>query len=213
MIKVLVIGASGRVGKKLCQRLLNEGHQVFGTTRKEEKLFNEDNYTQVNLDLSDSLEEVKRNTPEGLDAFIFVSGSRGENLLQVDLHGAIQSMKVAQELGVKRYIMLSSIFSLAPEKWQGPARESLYDYMIAKHYADQWLIHQTDLDYTILQPGGLTEKDGSGKIEVNVNSAGENSIENVANTLYSILNQENTVGKVISMKDGEEDIEQAISNI
>lgn len=210
-MRVLVIGASGRVGKKLCKRLLNEGHQVFGTTRKDEKLFEEDNYTQVNLDLSDPLEEVKHNTPEGLDAFIFVSGSRGKNLLQVDLHGAVQSMKVAQQLGVKRYIMLSSIFSLAPEQWKGPARESLYDYMIAKHYADQWLIEQTDLDYTILQPGGLTEKDGSGKIEVNVNSAGENSIENVANTLYTILKRDNTIGKVIPMKDGDQDIEKAIS--
>ena len=121
-------------------------------------------------------------------------------------------MKAAEDLGVGRYVMLSSIFSLDPSQWKGPARESLFDYMIAKHYADLWLIDNTDLNYTILQPGGLKEIEGSRKIDVDVKSAGENSIENVAHTLLEILKNDNTIKKVISMKDGEQPIEEAVAN-
>ncbi|QNL48803.1 hypothetical protein H8S90_18825 [Olivibacter sp. SDN3] len=40
-----------------------------------------------------------------------------------------------------------------------------------KHYADQWLL-STALNYTILQPGTLEEKKGSGMITVNVENPG-----------------------------------------
>jgi len=185
-MKVLVIGASGRVGKILSGLLLSKQHQVIGTTRKKEPLFEDQNYEQISLDLTEELSVIKDTLPKGLDAICFVSGSRGENLLQVDLDGAIKTMKAAEDLGVGRYVMLSSIFSLDPSQWKGPARESLFDYMIAKHYADLWLIDNTDLNYTILQPGGLKEIEGSRKIDVDVKSAGENSIENVAHTLLEI---------------------------
>ncbi len=211
-MKVLVIGASGRVGKILSGLLLSKQHQVIGTTRKKEPLFEDQNYEQISLDLTEELSVIKDTLPKGLDAICFVSGSRGENLLQVDLDGAIKTMKAAEDLGVGRYVMLSSIFSLDPSQWKGPARESLFDYMIAKHYADLWLIDNTDLNYTILQPGGLKEIEGSRKIDVDVKSAGENSIENVAHTLLEILKNDNTIKKVISMKDGEQPIEEAVAN-
>ena len=211
-MKVLIIGASGRVGKILSGLLLSKQHQVIGTTRKKEPLFEDQNYEQISLDLTEELSVIKDTLPKGLDAICFVSGSRGENLLQVDLDGAIKTMKAAEDLGVGRYVMLSSIFSLDPSQWKGPARESLFDYMIAKHYADLWLIDNTDLNYTILQPGGLKEIEGSRKIDVDVKSAGENSIENVAHTLLEILKNDNTIKKVISMKDGEQPIEEAVAN-
>ena len=35
-MKILVIGASGRVGKDLVNRLLADNHQVIGTTRQQQ---------------------------------------------------------------------------------------------------------------------------------------------------------------------------------
>ncbi|MEM0991675.1 MAG: NAD(P)H-binding protein [Bacteroidota bacterium] len=208
---ILVIGASGRVGNQLTAKLLQANHRVVGTTRQEKQLFEDPNYSQINLDLLGSTAAIEANIPEGIEAIYFVSGSRGKDLLQVDLHGAVKTMKAAARKKVKRYILLSTVFALRPASWQDNLPEEMFDYYIAKHYADDWLIHHADLNYTILQPSALTEEQGSGKIVTNVEEAGENSIENVATTLFEVLNHPNAYHKVISMKDGEVPIKEAIT--
>lgn len=149
----------------------------------------------------------------GVDAVYFVSGSRGKNLLQIDLHGAIKTMQAAEKARVKRYILLSSVFALQPEHWNESFLSNLTDYNIAKHYADLYLTTQTNLDYTILQPGALKEELGTGKIETNVTSPGSNSIANVVDTLVVILANDSTIGKVILMHDGGTPINDAIHQI
>lgn len=206
-MNILVIGASGRVGQQLVEGLLQDQHKVTGTTRKKEKLFDAPNYQQTKLDLTAGLKEIEAAIPKETEAVYFVSGSRAKDILQVDLHGAVKTMKAAENKSIKRYIMLSGLFSLEPEKWT-----SLIDYYIGKHFADLWLMNQTDLNYTIVQPGALTETKGSGKIAVNVDQSGENAIENVANTLKEVLDRTNTFKKVIPMLDGDTPIAEAIAN-
>ncbi len=204
-MNILVIGASGRVGGKLVEALLKDHHQVTGTTRKKEKLFEDSNYNQISMDLTADLKEIEAEIPEGTEAIYFVSGSRGKDLLKVDLHGAVKTMQAAEKKGIKRYIMLSAIFSLEPEKWT-----VIKDYFTGKYFADQWLIHRTNLNYTILQPGSLTEHEGSGKIQLDVAKRGEVAIENVALTLKEILDRPNTYKTVISLLDGSEPISKAV---
>jgi uncharacterized protein YbjT (DUF2867 family) len=69
----------------------------------------------------------------GVDVIYFVSGSRGKNLLQIDLHGAIKTIQAAEKAGAKRYIILSSVFALQPERWNESFLSDLADYNIAKH--------------------------------------------------------------------------------
>ncbi|MFD2035431.1 NAD(P)H-binding protein [Belliella marina] len=211
--KILIVGASGRVGKLLTQNLLSKGHKVIGTSRAKDELFEHTNYTQIQLDLAQELDAISQDFLEAIDTVYFVSGSRGKNLLQIDLHGAVKTMQVAESKGIVRYIMLSAVFSLSPHKWKSEGLESLTDYYLAKHYADLFLINQTKLNYTILQPGALTESKGSGTIELNVEHHGENSIENVAETLSEILESASTFKKVISMQDGHMAIVKAIDNL
>ncbi|MBO6495293.1 MAG: SDR family oxidoreductase [Roseivirga sp.] len=210
-MKVLVIGASGRVGQKLTSKLLEADHQVVGTTRKDEKLFEANNYSQIALDLEKSPEDLSNEIPSDVEAVYFVSGSRGKDLLNVDLHGAIKSMQAAEMAGIKRYVMLSTIYSLQPTAWDTSA--DLYDYMIAKHYADQWLIKNTDLDYTILQPGSLTENAGTGEVELKVQEQGENPIEDVAEVLFGLLDLKSSFKEVISMRSGDTPIKNALANL
>lgn len=210
-MKVLVIGASGRVGQKLTSKLLEADHQVVGTTRKDEKLFEANNYSQIALDLEKSAEDLSSEIPSDVEAVYFVSGSRGKDLLNVDLHGAIKSMQAAEMAGIKRYVMLSTIYSLQPTAWDTSA--DLYDYMIAKHYADQWLIKNTDLDYTILQPGSLTENAGTGEVELKVQEHGENPIEDVAEVLFGLLDLKSSFKEVIPMRSGDTPIKNALANL
>src|SRR5699024_2392117 len=207
------IGASGRVGNMLVKKLFQEKHSVVGATRQDKELFDSQNYTQINLDLLADVEEIENTIHNNLDAIYFVSGSGGKNLLQVDLHGAIKTMQVAEKISVKRYIMLSSLFTLEPKRWNEQYLKGITNYNIAKRYADLWLINNTALDYSILQAGLLKEIKGSGKIKVNVENPGENSIENVATTLVEVLENQSASKKVITMHDGDKTIKEAISEL
>lgn len=210
-MKVLVIGASGRVGYQLVEALIEDGYKVVGTTRKKEKLFKDPNYEQINLDITGPLTAIEKGIPENTDAIIFVSGSRGKDLLQVDLHGAVKTMQAAENKGIKRYVMLSALFSLQPDKWY-----TIIDYYTAKHFADLYLMNQTKLDYTIVQPGYLAETAGNGKIQVNeekLDIKGQVSVSSVALTLKATLKHKNTIGKRIPFLDGDTPIDEAVSQL
>ena len=212
-MKILVIGASGRVGTDLVKQLLADNHEVIGTTRQDEKLFNDDNYSQLDLDITAKKEAIQHQIEQDIDAVYFVAGSGGKDVLEVDLHGAVKTMQAVEDKGIKRYIMLSTVFSLDTSKWDSPGIADLKEYYICKHYADQWLVNNSSLDYTIVQAGALKELAATGKITINDDNAGENSIEDVATTLAAVLDADNTTKKVFSMHNGETVINEAIAQL
>lgn len=212
-MKILVIGASGRVGSDLVKQLLADNHQVIGTTRQEEKLFDDDNYSQLDLDITAHKDAIQKQIDKDIDAVYFVAGSGGKDVLEVDLHGAVKTIQAVQDKGIKRYIMLSTVFSLDTSKWDNPAIGDLKQYYICKHYADQWLVNDSELDYTIVQAGALKERAATGKITIDDDNAGENSIEDVATTLAAVLNADNTINKVFSVHNGETAINDAIAKL
>ena len=212
-MKILVIGASGRVGTDLVKQLLADNHEVIGTTRQDEKLFNDDNYIQLDLDITAKKEAIQHQIEQDIDAVYFVAGSGGKDVLEVDLHGAVKTMQAVEDKGIKRYIMLSTVFSLDTSKWDSPGIADLKEYYICKHYADQWLVNNSSLDYTIVQAGALKELAATGKITINDDNVGENSIEDVATTLAAVLDADNTTKKVFSMHNGETAINEAIAQL
>lgn len=213
-MKILIVGASGRVGTMLTHQLLELGHDVTGTSRHNKPLFNQPNYKHLNLDITQERAQIEAKITDDFDAIYCVAGSGTDaGLLQTDLHGAIKIMQVAEKKAIDRFINLSFGFSLEPAKWKEEGLEELTDYGIAKHYADQWLINNTKLNYTLLQPCWLIEKPGSGKIAVNIQHHESNSIENVVSTLVAILENPKTFKRVISMHDGDVPIEEAINGL
>src|SRR5699024_2324223 len=143
----------------------------------------------IKFDLTDPKDQLAASFPETTEAVYFVSGSRGKDLLQVDLHGAVKTIQIAEEKHIKRYVMLSGFNSLNPESFHTDRVKPLLNYYISKHYADLYLMHNTNLDYTIFQPGPLKENKGSGNVRLNNEEAGDSSIENVAQTLAEMLEQ------------------------
>lgn len=211
-MKIFIVGASGRVGTKLASILAKMGHQVYAGTRHIEKDSGHENIIPTYIDLHSSQEELIEPL-KGMDVIYFVAGSKGKDLLQSDLFGAVKVMQEAESNGTKRFIHLSSIFALEPNRWNESLLKNLEDYNIAKFFSDHWLVHNTNLDYTILQPGALTEDLGTGKIDVNVTDLGSNSIEDVVDVLVTILDYPNTIKKVIKMHEGTSPIKEAIKTI
>ncbi|MGL9728332.1 NAD(P)H-binding protein [Enterococcus sp. DIV0756] len=207
-MKLFIAGATGRVGEELIKDLVEKGHTIYAGARRDEDIEISDSVTPVHLDLHGTVDEIA-DTLGDAEAVYFVAGSRGKDLLQTDLYGAVKLMQAVEKKGIKRYIHLSSLFALQPEKWS----DALTDYNISKFFSDNWLIDKTNLEYTILQPGSLKETPGSGKITTTITKKSENSIENVAAVLAEILEQDNTIKKVILMGDGDTPIKEAVNKI
>jgi nucleoside-diphosphate-sugar epimerase len=123
-------------------------------------------------------------------------------------------MQAAERAGIKRYIMLSSMYALQPDKWADyPALAAITDYNIAKFFADNYLVHDTDLDYTIVQPATLTEEAATGKVAFGEGDDTTNPIPDVARVLATVLANDNTIGKVILMRSGDTPIATAVKEV
>lgn len=120
-------------------------------------------------------------------------------------------MIAARKVGVKCYIMLSSMYSLNIDKFNSIS--GLEDYLAAKFFADKFLMDSSKLNYTIVQPTNLAEKPGTGKIALNNTASSENSISDVARVLADVIKYENTEKKVIAMTGGDTPIDVALAAI
>ncbi len=206
-MKVFVGGATGR------ELLLRPGERDRG--REAEAHLPEGEGLRLRLPhlvpvLGDELLDLSL---EGCDAVFFVAGSRGKDLLQTDAFGAVKLMKAADAQSINRFIMLSSMFTLEPEKWaQEPGIADITDYNIAKMFADHWLT-QTDLDWTIVQAGLLREEDPTGKIVINPDHEGPVAIPDIASTLAAALPMPTTYRQVIRVKNGETPIADALAAV
>lgn len=213
MSKVFVAGGSGRVATELIKDLVADGNQVVAGARHPEKIIELSGVTPVKLDLHGDVAKIA-SLFAGVDAIYFVAGSRGKDLLQTDAMGAVKTMQAAKRAGIKRYIMLSSMYALQPEKWADyPALAAITDYNIAKFFADNYLVNDTDLDYTIIQPATLTEENGTGQVTFGAGDDTTNPIPDVAKVLAAVLNAKNTIGKVIMMRSGDTAIDDAITKL
>ncbi|GAB2535898.1 SDR family oxidoreductase [Gracilibacillus alcaliphilus] len=216
-MKILVVGANGQIGKHLV-RLIQEddGSQARAVIRKEEQadFFKELGAEVAIVDLEGEIEEIAK-AAEDVDAVVFTAGSGPktgkDKTLMIDLDGAVKTIQAAEQASVKRFIMISS-FDTSREAIQA-ASESFAPYVVAKHYADQWLL-TTDLDYTIIHPGMLTNDPGTNQVELGEEvERGEVAREDIAATILATLKTDSTIGKRFQVVAGTTPIEEAVTSI
>ena len=196
-MKIFIAGGSGRVATETIRILAGQGHDIYAGARHKDHIVMGDHIYPQKLDLHAEVDALAAQI-DGMDAVYFLAGSRGKDLLQTDAFGCVKLMQACEKAGIKRYVQLSSIYSIQPEKWQEePSLASIMNYDIARFFADQWLIRNTDLDYTIVGPCVLTEEPATGRIEINPERGTSNPIPDVAAVLAGVLDKPNTVRKVI----------------
>ncbi|WP_025563631.1 SDR family oxidoreductase [Psychromonas sp. SP041] len=160
MKQTLIIGASGQIGKKLTQLMLDNNQHVVALVRDKSKLsdLHDDKLTIVEEDLNKDFGHAFNHC----ENVVFAAGSGGhtsaDKTILIDLWAACRAADYAKNNDVKHFIMVSSIGADAPS--EGP--ENMQPYLVAKHMADEHLI-RSGLHYSIIRPGSLTNETGKNK--------------------------------------------------
>lgn len=212
-MKVLIIGAHGKVGQLLIGELQSNNIDFVAGLRSQEqiKAYQANNIPTQYLDLTASLDDIRNSiVASGADVLVFTAGAGGAGYdltMEIDLDGAIKTMMVAEAVGIKRYIMVSAMFSENRSKWEA---SGIRPYYIAKHYADEHL-RGTNLDYTILHPGGLTDEESVGSIKLTGKDEGGNIPRiDVAKTIVQAIKTPTSIKKEYDFATGDQPIADAI---
>ncbi|OLO39035.1 sugar epimerase [Alkalihalophilus pseudofirmus] len=216
-MKVLIVGANGQIGKHLVTLIQNsDSLKAKAMIRNQEQatFFENLGAETVVADLEQDIDTIAK-AAEGVDAIVFTAGSGAhtgkDKTIMVDLDGAVKTIEAAKVAEVKRFIMISS-FDTRREAIQA-ASSSFAPYVAAKHYADEWL-KQSDLEYTIIHPGLLTNDKGTGKIKAAAEVArGEIPREDVASVIIATLENDTTIGKEFQLVTGNTPIKEAVLSI
>src|SRR4051794_9504964 len=161
---VLVAGGHGQVALHLLRLLAERGHHARGLIRNPDHAQDLERAGAVpvlcDLETDDAVPHVG-----AAEAIVFAAGagagSGAERKRTVDYGGAVKLIEAAEQLGVQRYLMVSSMGADDP----GSAPEAMRPYQQAKHDADEALA-ASSLAWTIVRPGGLTDEPGSGRVAV-----------------------------------------------
>ncbi len=234
-MKILVVGASGKTGQKLLERLSKTNHDVTGLIRKHDQM---DLIKQFDAKpmLGDLEEENLNNLAKGFGAVMFVAGSGGKNVQGVDYQGLAKMVNSAVKAQVKRFLYIGSINTgkkskqfveefkayyrgnneVVPEGLLANTQKQGYQtYVKMKALAEKEIIN-SGVNYTILRAGLLTQEAGSGKVNVTegiLNAFGKISRENVAQCFIEALENEITYRKIFTILDGENPIKKAFLSV
>ena len=115
-------------------------------------------------------------------------------------------IEAAKTLDVKRYVMLSAISADA----EHPGEETMDVYIRAKGRADDAL-RDSGLSYLVVRPGGLTDEQGTGRVEVGESlDGGEIPREDVAAVIAACLRVESPADHSFDVISGPTPIEDAV---
>ena len=167
MSVVAVVGGHGQIARILHGMLKERGHTPIALVRKEEQataLGAEGVETRL-LDIEAADEGQFASAFRGCDAVVFAAGGGPDGnpsrKLSVDLGGSLKSIAGARRAGISRFVQISAIDvdQELPEDTDKVWRA----YVEAKRDADKAL-RGSDLDWTIIRPGLLTDAPGSGLV-------------------------------------------------
>jgi uncharacterized protein YbjT (DUF2867 family) len=211
---IVIAGAHGKVARRLARLLVARGDSVRGLIRNPDHAedLRDDGSEPVLLDLEDAEPDQVAEAVAGADAVVFAAGagpgSGPERKRTVDYEGAVKLVKAAEELGVRRYVIVSSMGAGDPAS----ASEAMRPYQQAKHDADEALAGSS-LDWTIVRPGGLTDEPAAGRVTLaeRLGRSGQVTRADVALVLLECLGADNTIRKTFEVLEGDVPVREAVA--
>lgn len=211
-MRVVIAGGHGQIALLLKERLSGRGDQPVGIVRNPDHVadLEQRGAEGVVLDLEQAGVEELASVLDGADAVVFAAGggpgSGTARKETVDKNAAILLADAAERAGVRRYLMVSS---MGTDRADPDSDDVFQVYLRAKAAADADL-RSRDLDWTIVQPGRLTDEPGTGRVSLDP-SAEPREIPraDVAHALEAALDRPATYRKQLTLLSGPDPVEEA----
>ena len=210
-MEVLVAGGHGQIAIRLLRLLAERGHRGRGLIRNPDHAADLEaagaEPVLCDLETDDPSQHVG-----GAQAIVFAAGagpgSGPERKRTVDLGGAVKLIDAARELGVARFVIVSSMGTTDVEH----ADEAMRPYLQAKRDADDAL-QASGLDWTIVRPGRLTDEPGTGTVDAAraLGRRGEITRDDTALVIAETLERPNTIHVAFDVLAGPTPVAEALS--
>lgn len=185
-MKIAVFGATGGVGRAFVSQALAAGHTVTVLVRDPARLdIQNDNLSLVTGNVLDAAAVAQ--TMDGAEAVLCTLGNTANNPDMVVSQGTVEIVTAMATHGVRRLVVISSL-GVGDSKDQVPfAFKMLMKTVLRKAMQDkeaqEALVKATNLDWTIIRPGGLSNEPAGGNYKAGLDrsiSAGMVSRSDVA---------------------------------
>ncbi|HSJ21410.1 MAG TPA: SDR family oxidoreductase [Nocardioidaceae bacterium] len=215
-MRIVIAGGHGQIALLLEERLSRRGDTPVGIVRNPDHVpdLEERGAEAVVLDLEQVGVEELAGVVDGADAVVFAAGGGpGSGVARketVDKGAAVLLADAAEHTGVRRYLMVSSMGTDQAD----PTSDDVFQvYLRAKRAADDDL-RARDLEWTIIQPGRLTDEPGTGRVTLDPGAQPrEIPRADVAHALVAALDSPATIGKQLTLLTGPVPVEEALSDL
>jgi uncharacterized protein YbjT (DUF2867 family) len=215
-VRVAIAGGHGKIGLRLATLLAGRGDVVTGVVRNPDHVADVETAgaTAAVVDLESATADELAAHLEDVDAVVFAAGagpgSGAARKDTVDRAAAVLLAEAAATAGVRRYLLVSS--AGVDEEIAPDAEEVWAAYLRAKKAAEE-AIMDTELDWTILRPGTLTDEPGIGEVLLAPPPVPRGSVtrDDTAAVLAALLDAPATAGLVLELREGDTDVLEAVA--
>ena len=214
-MRVVIAGGHGQIALLLERLLADRGDAPVGIVRNPDHVADVEaaGAEAVVLDLEDADVAAVTDVVKGADAVVFAAGGGPSSGVArketVDKGAAVLLADAAEQAGVRRYVMVSS---MGTDKADPDSQDVFQVYLRAKLAADEDL-RARDLDWTVVRPGRLTDDAGAGRVQVGTLGRGEIPRADVAAVLASVLGTDSTIGSTFDLLAGHQTIDAALAGL
>ncbi|MCW2639692.1 MAG: hypothetical protein JWP76_1998 [Dactylosporangium sp.] len=215
-MRVVIAGGHGQIAMRLARLLADRGDMPVGLVR------NADHFADVRAagaepvlrDLEEASDAEVAEVVAGADAVVFAAGagpgSGAARKETMDRLGAALLADAAQQVGVRRYVLVSS---MGVGRADQPDTDPVFAAYLRAKAASEKDLRRRDLDLTILRPGRLTDEPGTGRVRLAPPPVphGAVSRDDVATVLLALLDRPETRGQTLELVAGDTPAQEAVA--
>jgi uncharacterized protein YbjT (DUF2867 family) len=217
-MRVVIAGGHGKIGLRLAALLAARGDIAVGVVRNPDHRadLEQAGATPVVLDMESASAAELSEHLEGADAVVFAAGAgAGSGTARkdsVDRAAAVLLADAAALAGVRRYLLVSSTGVDDPP---APGTDEVWAAYLAAKKAAEDAIRETDLDWTIVRPGRLTDDPGTNSVQLEPPPVepGDVTRDDTAAVLIALLDTSGSGGLVLELREGESDVLEAVAAV